>query len=60
MYNTIELYYLGGLFMVFSIVSIVVLVFIVWGMSYVLRNSDKRIEKIEEQRERDYLWFTTR
>jgi len=46
--------------MVFSIVSIVVLVFIVWGMSYVLRTSDRSIEKIDEQRERDYLWFTTR
>jgi len=46
--------------MAFSIVSIVVVVFVVWGMSYCLRTRDRRIEKIEEQRERDYLWFTTR
>jgi hypothetical protein len=46
--------------MVFSIISLVALVTVMWGLTYLIRTSDRRIDLIEEQRERDYLWFTTR
>jgi len=46
--------------MVFSIVSLVVLVLVVLGLFYCVKTSDRRIELIDEQRERDYLWYTTR
>ena len=46
--------------MVFSIASLVVVIAIVWGVSHCVRTSDRRVEQLEEQRERDYLWFTTR
>ena len=45
---------------VFSMVALVVAIAVVWGLTYCVRTSDRRIEKIEEQRERDYVWFTTR
>jgi len=46
--------------MAFSIISLVVVIAVIWGIGHCVRTSDRKIELIEEQRERDYLWFTTR
>ena len=46
--------------MVFSIISLVIFVAVVWGISYCVRTSDRRTELMEEQRERDYLRFSIR
>jgi len=46
--------------MVFSIVALVGLIAVMWGLSYCVRTSDRRIELMEEQRERDYLRYSIR
>ena len=46
--------------MVTSIISLVVFVAVVWGVSYCVRTSDRRTELMEEQRERDYLRYSIR
>lgn len=46
--------------MVFSIVLTVVFIVSFVVMCYVIGTSDRRIEKIETQRERDYLKHTFR
>lgn len=46
--------------MVFSIVAMVAFVGILLGLSYLVRTSDRRIDQMEAQREKDYLWYTIR
>jgi len=46
--------------MLLSILGIIFLVGVVWGLIYCVKTSDRQITAAEKQRDDTYLWYTTR